>query len=286
MQLDYEFQAVVFAGGGARCWWQSGLWDTVAPEIGLKPKVVAGVSAGASMAITVTQNETDRVLTYFKKAVRRNPSNFNLKNLFNSQPICPHVGIFRQGILDVMDPDTPQRLKNGPELRVLMARPPRWAGAMGGTLLGFLCYTLEKHLAGPLHPKLPAKVGFQPVVASLNSVNTVEELADLLLMTSATPPLVPLMHYQGGPVLDGGLVDNVGLAALRPEERPALVLLSRRYNPDRLKGHADVLYLQPTRPVPVNKWDYTDPNGLQAAYDLGRSDGELFLAQGPEALQR
>lgn len=286
MNLNIEFKAAVFAGGGNRCWWQAGFWETVAPEIGLKPRVVAGVSAGASMAAMVLDHSTERVLKYFKNAVAHNPRNFYLKNFLNSQPVCPHMGIFRQGILAVMDDGTPQRLKQGPELRVLLARPPRWAGALGGTLLGFLCYTVEKHLSEPLHPKLPAKTGFKAVVVSLNSVDTTEELADLLLMTSATPPLVPVMYYQGGPVLDGGLVDNVGLAALRPEERPALVLLSRRYSPEKLKGHGDVLYLQPSQPVPVSKWDYTSPDGLQAAFDLGRRDGELFLAQGPQALQR
>jgi len=28
--------------------------------------------------------------------------------------------------------------------------------------------------------------------------------------------------------------------------------------------------------VPIYKWDYTSPAGLQAAFDLGRRDGERF----------
>jgi hypothetical protein len=38
------------------------------------------------------------------------------------------------------------------------------------------------------------------------------------------------------------------------------------------------MYVQPSRPVPVASWDYTDPDGLQAAFDLGRRDGEAFAA--------
>jgi len=28
--------------------------------------------------------------------------------------------------------------------------------------------------------------------------------------------------------------------------------------------------------VPVSSWDYTNPAGLQATYDLGRRDGDAF----------
>ena len=28
---------------------------------------------------------------------------------------------------------------------------------------------------------------------------------------------------------------------------------------------------------PVSAWDYTSPEGIQFAYDLGRRDGEAFL---------
>jgi predicted patatin/cPLA2 family phospholipase len=281
-----NYAAVVFAGGGNRCWWQAGFWETVAEEVDLKPRVVAGVSAGASMAAMVLSHATDRIINYFKQTTRDNQRNFYWNNLFTSRPVCPHVGIFRRGIEEVMDQDAPRRLQQGPKLRVLLARPPRWSGAWAGTLLGFLCYTFEKHLAEPLHPQLPFKLGFRPEVVTLNDCQSARELADLLLMTSATPPLVPIMYYRGGPVLDGGLVDNVGVVALRPEERPALVLLSRRYSAQKLQGHRDITYIQPSRAVPVGKWDYTDPDGLQAAFDLGRRDGELFLREGPQALQR
>ena len=54
MPQSQNFDSVVFAGGGNRCAWQAGWWERVAPEIGLQPRVVAGVSAGAAMARTST----------------------------------------------------------------------------------------------------------------------------------------------------------------------------------------------------------------------------------------
>ena len=40
------FDAVAFAGGGNRCYWQGGFWEAAAPLLGLKPGMVVGVSAG------------------------------------------------------------------------------------------------------------------------------------------------------------------------------------------------------------------------------------------------
>ena len=80
---------------------------------------------------------------------------------------------------------------------------------------------------------------------------------------------------QGGkPSLDGGIADNVPVAALADAPGATLVLLARRYR--RLPAHSQRVYAQPSAEVPVSSWDYTNPAGLQAAYDLGRRDGELF----------
>src|SRR3954453_13526705 len=44
------FDAVVFAGGGNRCYWQGGFYEALAPRLGLAPKLVVGASAGAFAA--------------------------------------------------------------------------------------------------------------------------------------------------------------------------------------------------------------------------------------------
>src|SRR5882757_2838796 len=43
------FDAVVFAGGGNRCYWQGGFYEAAAARLGLAPKLV-GASAGAFAA--------------------------------------------------------------------------------------------------------------------------------------------------------------------------------------------------------------------------------------------
>ncbi len=280
------FYSVVFAGGGNRCLWQAGFWEVAAPALGLAPRVVAAVSAGACIAAMLLAGRTGESMAYMKARTGANPKNLYLENLFSRRPLFPHLGIYRQALLDLLDQQALDTLKKGPDLRVLLARPPAWAGPVMGVLLGFAAYTLEKHLRHPLHPQWALKAGFRPQVVPVSDCATPEDLAELILASSCTPPIVPAMYRQGRPVLDGGLIDNVPIAALAPHEFPALVLLTRRYPPELLRGHRDRVYLQPSRPVPVGKWDYTNPQGLQAAFDLGRRDAELMLQKGPAALQR
>ena len=280
-----NFHSVVFAGGGNRCVWQAGLWSVAAPLLGLRPRVVAAVSAGAYISCVLLADRLERAMTYALREFAANPRNLYPGNLLRGRPVFPHVGIFRRGMLEILDQAALERLRQGPEVRVLMARPPAWAGALGGVLLGFGAYMLEKHLAAPLHPVLPARLGFLPEVARAQSCRDPGELADLILASSCTPPVVPVMRRNGGPVLDGGLVDNVPLLAVGPGEGPTLVLLSRRYAPEKLQGRPGVTYIQPSEPITLSKWDYTNPRGVQAAFDLGRRDGERLAAQGPRALQ-
>jgi len=280
------FHSVIFAGGGNRCVWQAGFWETVSPALKLRPKVVASVSAGACIAAMALAGRTADSMAYMKARTGANPKNFYLENLLNGKPLFPHLGIYRQALLDLLDNDALAVLKKGPDLRVLLARPPAWANPLIGVFLGFASYTLEKHLLHPLHPQWALKAGFKAEVVPVSACQDSTELADLILASSCTPPVVPAMYRNGKPVLDGGLIDNVPVAALMPHEFPALVLLTRRYPPRLLQGHRDRVYLQPSKPAPAGKWDYTNPQALQDTFDLGRRDAELLLSQGAAALQR
>ena len=45
------FDAVVFAGGGNRCYWQGGFYEAAVARLGLVPRLVVGASAGAFAAV-------------------------------------------------------------------------------------------------------------------------------------------------------------------------------------------------------------------------------------------
>lgn len=116
-----------------------------------------------------------------------------------------------------------------------------------------------------------------------------EDLADLLLQSASTPPFTPVLRRDGRAVLDGGLVDNVPVDALDPTPGNVLVLVTRLYpRPRRFvieTAGQRRLYLQPSQRVPISSWDYTRPEAMTHAYDLGRRDADAFLREWPDIQQ-
>ena len=127
-----------------------------------------------------------------------------------------------------------------------------------------------------MHPTFASKLGFSPLVVSIQECSTPENLADLLIQSSCTPPFIPVLWRNNRPTLDGGLIDNVPVTALEGQKRDILILLSRQYPVDRIPVIPGRTYVQPSQEIKIDKWDYTSPEGLQEAFDLGRFDGEQF----------
>jgi predicted acylesterase/phospholipase RssA len=271
------FRRVVFAGGGCRCVWQAGFWQVAAAPLGLERAVIGSVSAGAAMACLVRADRIDEGMAVFADRFRHNRRNMYLTRWGSGQPVFPQYAIYRQGLDAVIDAAALQRLHRSPDIRVLMAVPPPALSPRAATVLGMLTYLLEKRLKRPMHPTWPPKLGFQALTAGVHDCRNTDELADLVLQSSCTPPFVPIMRRNGQPVLDGGLIDNVPVSTVADVDGSMLVLLSRRYPPDRLPTGGDRLYLQPSQPPPIDRWDYTNADGLQQTFDLGRRDGKAFL---------
>lgn len=274
------YRAVVFAGGGSRCFWQAGFYEALAPALAAPPRVVAAVSAGSSTASHVFAGRTEACLAYYHRAHAANPKNHYPENLFSDRPVFPGHLIYRGALETVLAGEGMVRLQNGPEIRVLMARPPRLAPGALGVVLGYACYALEKRLTNPVHPVWPGRLGFTPVVGRLDRCATPREVADLVLASSCLPPMLPSMNWQGAPVLDGGLLDNVPLCLIAPDELPALVLLTRCYDPAKLSGRAGVTYVQPSRPLAISKFENSNAELVRATYEQGLADGEMFLRDG------
>ena len=277
----HDYDAAVFAGGGTRCFWQMGFWSVAAPALGLAPRQAAAVSAGAAAATAALIGKTDEALEHFKQATAANPKNVYPGRLLSrsGQRAFPHEAMYRAAICGIVDEADVRLLHEGPELRVLVARPPRWLGPRLALLAGLGCYVVEKRLRDPLHGALSRKVGFTAEVVSSHDSPSPEAMADLILASSCTPPFTSLIQRGGRPVLDGSLVDSAPLFALRGQPQRVLVLLTRRYGelPPGGGGGPEVTYVQPSQPISISKWDYTSPQGLQRTFDLGRRDGEAFV---------
>ena len=57
-----------------------------------------------------------------------------------------------------------------------------------------------------------------------------------------------------------------------------LVLLSKRYR-DELPQVPDRVYVQPARPIAIDKFDYASPDKLLQAYRQGEEDAQAFVGE-------
>jgi predicted acylesterase/phospholipase RssA len=275
------FEQVVFAGGGNRCWWQAGFWDVVAPEIDLRPRLIAGVSAGAATACMLYANSSSAVLAYYAEKLRDIRRNVEWRNLLRrGERVFPHARIYRRALKDVLGGQNFLRLRaSAPEIRVQFSRLPRGIGPRLATGVGLLAYNAEKYWKKSLHPTFGRRLGFTPEIARIADCEAEDDLVSLLIASSCTPPFTPIEYRGGRPTLDGGMVDNVPVDATE-KNASTLVLVTRRY-PQRPSSFVfeGRLYVQPSARVPASSWDYTDFSSLARTYELGRLDGRAFLAE-------
>jgi len=282
------FDQVVFAGGGNRCWWQAGFWDIVQPALHIRPRVITGISAGAATACMLYTRDADWVMRYYEEALRHNTRNAYWGNLLRGESVFPHYRIYRRALLDIYG-EPFSKLQDAPEIRIGVSHVPRWLGARSAVAAGLIAYNIEKHVRKTLHPTLGRKLGFRPEFVAAQACESVEELADLILQSSCTPPFTPVLRRNGRPVLDGGMVDNVPVDALDAGPGRVLVMVTRLYPRPQMfvvrHGEQQRVYVQPSARVPISSWDYTSPHQMQHAYNLGRVDGERFLERLPDVLE-
>ena len=270
------YEGIVFSGGGNRCFWQAGFWSVASETLNLKPSRVVAVSAGAAMACALFSGTFEQGFAGYKRAVAENESNFNLRNVLHKRPLFPHGKMYREAILDCINESALLRLHQGPDIRLLVSYPPYWASPRVALLLGMIATGVDSWRKNCMDDSLGQRIGFRPAFIPVRECATPDTLADLILASSCTPPLTPQVRRNGIALLDGGLISNVptdGLAVARGE---SLVLLTRQCS--KLPAIPGRTYVQPSEPIPVAAWDYTDDAAVQSTYDLGRRDGEKFCA--------
>ena len=152
-------------------------------------------------------------MDYYAHALRDNTQNAYWGNLLRGQSVFPHYRIYRQALLDIFG-DQFSTLQTAPEIRIGVSHLPRWLGARSAVAAGLIAYNIEKYVRKTLHPTLGQTLGFHPEFVKAQECATVEDLADLILQSSSTPPFTPVLRRNGRPVLDGGMVDNVPVSAL------------------------------------------------------------------------
>jgi len=266
---------LTFAGGGNRAFYVMGLLAQWQELLLPRTAIVASCSAGACVITTFLSGRRAEAREYWLSRVRGITRNFDWRKLLSGERPAPQGAIYRDTLRVTFADGGLDRIRAQPfPIYVLAASFPRLLPATLSAALGIGLYSAERSLKRGPHPRLPGILGFGPVAVDARSCETAEELTDLVLASSATPPFTPIGAFRGQRLLDGGMVDNAPafLADRHPGVRRTVVLLTRPYHPSVLGVHGGRLYLAPTRPTPINRWDYTQPHLLDETIAMGERE--------------
>src|SRR5262245_66082719 len=97
------FDAIAFAGGGNRCYWQGGFYEAAAGRLGLSPKLVVGASAGAFAACYSLLGIGHRVRELVIGGCGDHLKNFDLAAWRRGEPLCPVGPMYRDLLVNVID---------------------------------------------------------------------------------------------------------------------------------------------------------------------------------------
>jgi predicted acylesterase/phospholipase RssA len=270
------FDAIVFAGGGNRCYWQGGFYEAMADRLGT-PSLAVGVSAGAFAGIYSLLGIGPQVRERVLAACGPHLRNIDFAGWRAGRRLYP-VGTMYRALLDaVIDERALARLQELVDLHIAISRLPRGVSPAVGAAIGIGAYQLEKRLLHPVHPRFGRRLGFRAEFVRVRDLTSAGELCTLLIASGSVPPFMPIVEIDGRPALDGGLVDNVPVEPLAPIEAAGgrtLVLLTRPY--DQVPAAPGRIYVQPSRRIRAKQFDVTNPDGIRAAYELGLADGQAF----------
>lgn len=229
------------------------------------------------MATAAVLDRAHDAIALFKELTAENPRNIHWNNASPLKPgsIWPHPRMYREALRRFVEPTDLMTLKRA-SVHFLMSGYPRWLRGKVGTTVALLIYGIESSIRrDAIHPRWPARAGFQPVVGRAADCQTTDDYIDMILAASCIPPILPEGRFRNRRVLDGGLIEHVPVRLAANEPGRTLVLLSQRYD-RRLPTDQRVTWVQPSTPIKIDKFDYANPSGLQETFDLGLEDGRAF----------
>lgn len=278
------FDAVGLAGGGNRCYWQSGFLKAFSEHHPLNPRFYVSVSAGAYHGAMFLAGVGDRVRTSaFAFAETRHPD-VDWRALRRRESPLVVGALFRQLLASEFGEAELAAMKAAPPMLIQLSGLPDWMPGALGALGSIGAYQIEKLLTDGTHSRAGASLGLRPVWVSTHNVDYPAELVDALMATSSVPPFMPVGRVRGRAYLDGGLVDNPPLIKLREVEDKGwrTLLLTTRYN-RKPPAAANRIVVGPSEDIPVNKFAVGDAAGIRHAYEVGLRDGLAFARSGLSA---
>lgn len=238
------------------------------------PARVTGVSGGALSASAWIADEEDWLFERFSRAVARQDTNVTMTDVDDEDGRSPHQRVYEAIVEDVIDADAQRRIAEGPAFQISASVAPGKAGTTLRALAGGAIYQAEQVVAPTPRPRLSAAAGVEQRLIDARAAARGGTLADLIRMAATVPPAFRPDEWEGEALYDGGMVDKAPLPD--PDEGRTLVLLTKRFR--ALPDDGDRIdYVQPSETVlSGSKLDFTDPDLLREAWDLGERDGAAW----------
>ncbi len=285
MTGSLSFDAIGFAGGGNRCYWQSGFFEALNARHPQRPTYYVAVSAGAYHCAMNLAGVGERVRAAAFAFAERKMPDIDWSALRRRRSPLVVGALFRDFLAEQFGRAELAALHDAPPILIQLSAPPAWMPGGVAALGSITAYQIEKRLTGGAHSKAGSYLGLKPAWISTHEIDSPAMLVDALMATSSVPPFMPVGRIAGRAHLDGGLVDNPPLRRLMETEKTGgrTLLLTTRYG--KLPPSApERIVVGPSEDIPVDKFTVGDAAGLRHAYEVGRRDGAAFAEKLPELL--
>ena len=253
--LSRNYQNIVFAGGGNRCWWQAGVVEVLSLQPCWQAQRLIGASAGAGIATAFATGRTKDSLAAAVERFNATARNFEWRDLLKGQRPFMMPRIYPDWISSFLDESDLEKLKKvGLKIEVVITRPIPYLPLTLSTLLALGLYASEKYWLKNFHART------------------------LLMASAAAVPITPIHRVGGRAALDGGFYDSIPLPQDRQGDPETLVLLTRhRADLPQMFTHQQRVYLQPAQKVAAINMDCTSGTKVQLTYDQGRSEALALM---------
>lgn len=274
-----NYQHIVFAGGGNRCWWQAGVVEVLSQHACWQAKSLIGASAGAGVATAFATGRLQDALTAATERFNATARNFEWRELFKGKRPFMMPRIYPDWISSFLDASDLERLKQRAlKIEVVITRPIPYLPLTLSTLLALALYASEKFWLKNFHARLPHHLGFRAEYMDLTRSTSLADAHTLLLASAAAVPITPIHRVSGRAALDGGFYDSIPLPQKRQDDQKTLVLLTRhRADLPQIFMHQQRVYLQPTQRVAAINMDCTSGTNVQLTYAQGRSEALALI---------
>lgn len=185
------YAGLAFAGGGNRCYWQGGFYETVAPRIGLKPSRVVGASAGAFAMLYTALGLGPYVRERVLAACAGRTSETDWAGFRKGGRLFPVGEMYRAMLTELFTPGRLAELQAKADFRVAISRPPRLWPLPLAAALGIGAYQFEKRFFRPVHPSAGRRLGFKPDLIRIADCAAPDDLVAALMVSAAVPPFMP-----------------------------------------------------------------------------------------------